>query len=270
MKTNTIKIFLYLLAIGIMPTSAADGGKIKEQIVVNLDRAGTLPEKIGESKKYDIMNLKLTGKINGRDLQMVREMAGGGNDERETNGSLEELDMSDATIVEGETYTFYDAEKNKATTGYSWNNIIASHLFSGCKRLRSVSLPQTATVIKDHAFSGCCNLEKIAIGNATKEIGNNAFSNCCSLMSLVLPQSVSTIGDKAFEGCKSLTLIEAHSMEVPLLGKEVFSGIEKSHCRLLIPKGTYNAYWLSAWGDNISNIIETFNIIEKTINKRKH
>lgn len=270
MKTKITRLLLILtLSCVILPAYAEGNGKIEEQIVVNIDRAGSLSEKIGEGKKYDIISMKLTGPLNGKDLQMLREMAGGGKDERGTDGSLQHLDLSKAAIVEGETYMFYNAETHKPTADYSWNNVVGTHMFSNCKRLVSISLPQTAIVIKDHAFCGCDNLKEVIIGNATKEIGNSAFAGCSSLQTIALPPSVSVIADSAFSDCSALTLIESHNTNVPLLGKNVFAGINKSGCRLLVPKDTYKVYWLSAWGDNFS-ITEVLDNSEKNGKKRKH
>ena len=70
---------------------------ITKQITIKLDEAGTLPNKIGNSRKYDITNLKLVGEINGTDLRMIREMVGSNS----TDGKLSVLDLSEAKIIEG-------------------------------------------------------------------------------------------------------------------------------------------------------------------------
>lgn len=36
----------------------------------------------------------------------------------------------------------------------------------------------------------------------------------------------------------------------------IFSEINKQECILFVPKGTYQSYWLSNWGDNFDNIEE--------------
>ena len=67
------------------------------KITINLEKAGTLPDKIASSKKYQITNLKIIGEINGTDLRMIRDMAGSNS----TDGKLSVLDLSEAKIVEG-------------------------------------------------------------------------------------------------------------------------------------------------------------------------
>ena len=48
-----------------------------DKITINLEKAGTLPDRIASSNKYKITNLKIIGEINGTDLRMIREMAKG-------------------------------------------------------------------------------------------------------------------------------------------------------------------------------------------------
>ena len=79
MRTFTFKsLFLTVLfmLLGSLAIQAADDGLITEQITIKLDKAGTLPDRISESKKYLITNLKVVGEVNGTDWLFIREMAG--------------------------------------------------------------------------------------------------------------------------------------------------------------------------------------------------
>ena len=71
---------LFLTAVftllGCLTIQAANDDLITKQITIKLDEAGTLPNKIGSSKKYLITNLKIVGEVNGTDWKMIREMAG--------------------------------------------------------------------------------------------------------------------------------------------------------------------------------------------------
>lgn len=64
------------MLLGCLSIQAGDDGLITKQITVTLDKAGTLPNKIGSTKKFQITNLKIIGEINGTDWRMIREMAG--------------------------------------------------------------------------------------------------------------------------------------------------------------------------------------------------
>lgn len=64
------------MLLGCLSIQAANDDLITKQITIKLDEAGTLPDKISESQKNLITNLKIVGKINGTDLKFIREMAG--------------------------------------------------------------------------------------------------------------------------------------------------------------------------------------------------
>ena len=79
MRNFTFKgllLTVVFMLLGCLSIQAADDDLITKQITIKLDKAGTLPDRIGSSKKYKITNLKIIGEINGTDLRMIREMAG--------------------------------------------------------------------------------------------------------------------------------------------------------------------------------------------------
>lgn len=104
MRNFTFKgLFLAVvfIVLGSLSIQAADG-LITKQITIKLEKAGTLPDKIGSTKKYQITNLKILGEINGTDLMFIRNMAGGIDYYDETGeGKLSVLDLSQARIVVG-------------------------------------------------------------------------------------------------------------------------------------------------------------------------
>ena len=59
MKMIVVKriVLLFALLLGYSAVNAADD-LITKQITIKLDKAGTLQDKIGETKKYKITNLK--------------------------------------------------------------------------------------------------------------------------------------------------------------------------------------------------------------------
>ena len=79
MKIVVVKriIFLLVFLLGYSAVNAADDDLITKQIIIKLDKAGTLSDKIGSTKKYKITNLKIAGEINGKDWKFIRDMAGG-------------------------------------------------------------------------------------------------------------------------------------------------------------------------------------------------
>ena len=202
MRTFTFKgLFLtaVFMLLGCLSIQAADDDLITKQITIKLDEAGTLPDRIGSSKKYLITNLKLVGEINGTDFRMIREMAGSDYYGGSTEGNLSVLDLSEAKIVigGGDYFNGYSC--------YTSNDVIGNRAFNGCSRLTSLNLPAGITSIGDDAFYGCSGLTSITLPAGITEIGGSAFNGCSRLTSLTLPAGITSIGRNAFSGCSGLT-----------------------------------------------------------------
>ncbi len=251
MRNFTFKgLFLAVvfIVLGSLSIQAADG-LITKQITIKLDEAGTLPNKIGSTKKFQITNLKIIGEINGRDLQMIREMAGKDVRGNDTDGMLSVLDLSDAKIVEGGGYNingfYYPTSNDK----------IGDNAFCDCSGLTSLTLPSGVTEIGNAAFEGCSGLTSLTLPSGVTKIGNAAFEGCSGLTSLTLPSGVAKIGDYAFHGCSGLTSIYVYAEKLPNMGNDVFEGCDAKKCTVYVPKGTYDDYWLSEFG-YFENIVE--------------
>ena len=204
MRNFTFKgLFLagLFMVLGCLSIQAADDdGLITKQITIKLEKAGTLPNKIGSTKKFQITNLKIIGEINGTDLRMIREMAGKDALGDDTDGMLSVLDLSDAKIVEGgDSYYFSFIDY------FTFNDKIGDYAFYGCSGLTSLTLPSGVTEIGCSAFYGCSGLTSLTLPSGVTEIGDYAFYGCSGLTSLTLPSGVTKIGDSAFSCCTGLT-----------------------------------------------------------------
>ena len=158
------------MLLGCLSLYAADNDLITKQITINLEKAGTLPDRIASSEKYKITNLKIIGEINGTDLNMIREMAGGNYTGNSTDGKLSVLDLSEAKIVKGG-----DCYLNNGYD-YTSNDVIGSRAFLGCSVLTSLTLPADITSIGDEAFQGCSGLTSIYVyAEKVPKIDSNAF-----------------------------------------------------------------------------------------------
>ena len=112
-------------------------------------------------------------------------------------------------------------------------------VFSNCKSLVSVALPEGMEKIGERAFSYCESLSSVVIPSSVTEICESAFYDCTSLASVVIPSSVTVIGEYAFCGCKSLTSVEIPE-GVTEIGEKAFEGCnisELSHPCLTIKGG---------------------------------
>lgn len=124
-----------------------------QQVVVNVDEAGTLSGKIAESEKYNITDLKLTGEINGTDITYFRDMS--------IKGNLIYIDLSEVQIIGVGNYISRDEYVKVA------NNTISRFMFTETK-LEKVNLPLFTTSIDKDAFSFCHSLMSIGIDSKNK------------------------------------------------------------------------------------------------------
>ena len=228
MRTFTLKglfVTVVFMVLGCLAIHAADGDLITKQITIKLEEAGTLPSKIGDTKKYKITNLKIMGEINGTDLRFIREMAGCDYKGMGTEGKLVTLDLSEAKIVEGGDfyygyYDYYDHHSYYYTTS---DDVIGDYAFSDCSSLTSLTLPSSVTSIGGHAFEKCSGLTSLTLPSSVTSIGEFAFRYCSGLTSLTIPSGVTTIDYYAFADCRGLTSLTLPS-SVTSIDRSAFEG----------------------------------------------
>ena len=119
---------------------------------------------------------------------------------------------------------------------------IGREVFTYCSALTSVTIPNSVTEIGGSAFEDCSALISVTIPNSVTEIGRGVFTYCSALTSVTIPNSVTTIGTSAFEHCTSITQISSEAVVPPTCGLYAFSLINKSKCKLIVPKNSLNAY----------------------------
>ena len=211
------------MLLGCLSIQAGDDGLITKQITVTLDKAGTLPDKIGSAKKYKITNLKIIGEINGTDWLLIRDMTGGNSDGRsyETGGRLATLDLSEAKIVSGGE--FYFSPWWTSDIAYTSKDVLGAYAFYQCTSLVSLTLPKSITEIGARAFQECSNLANVAIPASVTSIGMLAFWGCSGLTGITIPSSVTSIGSSAFYGCSGLTSLSFPS-GITSIGSSAFYG----------------------------------------------
>ena len=221
MNLSTLKtLFLttVFMLFGCLAIQAADEGLITKQITIKLDKAGTLPNRISSSKKYLITNLKIVGEVNGKDLCLIREMAGCDAGLEKTDGKLSILDLSDAKIVKSNDSYVWDGGWQQGS-----NDELGNSVFKGCSVLTSVTIPSSVTSIGLRAFEGCSGLTSLIIPSSVTSIKRSAFKDCRGLTSLTIPSSVTEIGKSVFEGCSGLTSLTIPS-SVTEIGESAFEG----------------------------------------------
>ena len=140
---------------------------------------GTLPYRIPEADRDIIEELTLTGKLNGTDIRLIREMA---------CKKLKKLDISGCSIVKGgheyalySEYTPSATEKSAEinirggaiiiTQGWSTkNDVIGMYMFANLSKLETIVLPNTVVTIETGAFMDSPKLTNITFGRQLKDI----------------------------------------------------------------------------------------------------
>lgn len=105
---------------------------------------------------------------------------------------------------------------------------ISSNAFSGCKKLRSISIGRNISSIGNRAFYSCKGVSKIIIPVKVVKIGKHAFANCKKLKRIIIKSTKLTnksVGIKAFKGIYKKTIVK-----VPKKKKKMYK-------KLLVAKG---------------------------------
>ena len=107
----------------------------------------------------------------------------------------------------------------------SFTDAIGYGAFEGCRKLKSIILPEGVRTIDEEAFRGCTGLESIVLPYTLVSIGMKAFADCTNLRTVTIPDTVRAIDDGAFEGCSSLETINIVKNENPNRWDGGFVGI---------------------------------------------
>ena len=228
------------LLVGIRPGNPDNGlsisvkvkkpGKLKEAIAKALrpkfmDR---LLKKNKTRSSDEITSLKVSGKINGEDISIIRQMAGAvpyGRYE-EGHGSLMELDLSEASICKGGCYATINAGKmtfsgavthNGVTTPYRYDmSNLGPHQWA---EMQALGLTKGPSWIIQPDGSGSHSVSWFA---ESKTVGPHMFENCQNLRNIVLPKNTVEIMSNAFFGCRTLQSV------LPLPAKVAENAFENS------------------------------------------
>ena len=112
---------------------------------------------------------------------------------------LDSITIPDSVDVEniGEGVFSYCKKLKKVVLPDDWNEIKYG-LFKSCESLTDINLPSALKTIGEYAFSECSSLKEVIIPDGVTEIKEVAFSHCQNLSKVKIPDSVKTISEKAF------------------------------------------------------------------------
>ena len=229
--------------------SASHDARAKEYVIINVDTPGTLDKCIAAAGKdlTELRNLKLTGKINSRDMAIMRLVM----------TRLAALNMKEVEIVKGEGGQLTKADGySGGDGGYGANDDgeIPNYAFNGKKTLTSLVLPDKLTKIGGErgggrgAFNGCENLSgSLIIPEGVVEIEPAAFGGCSGLTGeLVLPSTLKILGDAdicytpehdgVFAGCNFVSEVKLPE-GLEELGAGTFYRCENLYGEIRLPEG---------------------------------
>ena len=102
-----------------------------------------------------------------------------------------------------------------------------------------------ATALKDKYYE---------IDERVEEICKEAFKGCDKLEEIVMPKKLKKIDSEAFRGCTGLVKITSLAGIPPVCDSEVFDGVNKTNCELIVPEGSVAAYKQAEVWNEFSNI----------------
>lgn len=173
-------------------------------LTVNVETADTLPTLVTAAQKYSTTKMKVSGFLNGTDVKFLRDVAGVSDQNGDTDGILQDIDLSDASIeAGGDSYlSYFSTDTWEDVNCTTQDDVFPEEFFHGTSVSR-VILPSTVTKIGDNAFKNCSQLTSIALPDQVTELGNGAFSGS-GLTAITLPANITKIGTYCFWGCTNM------------------------------------------------------------------
>ena len=114
-----------------------------------------------------------------------------------------------ASVVSVYSFAFKECE-NLTSVTFEEGSIcktINDSVFKGCKKLKTVNLPDSLETLGLETFYGCESLEDITIGPNVKMVYSSTFSNCTNLKNITIQGSITAFTDSMFATNKQLQTI---------------------------------------------------------------
>ncbi len=134
--------------------------------------------------------------------------------------------------------------------------------FCRCENLTEIELPASLKVIKEGALSRI-GISELRIPEGVTSLGKWAADNCPNLEKVYLPSTLQEIGESAFwaqypeNDNLKLVYSKIPAAKLFVINSNVFEGVSKTNCQLVVPDGakaTYSAK--AAWNEFGANIVE--------------
>ena len=166
-KRQLLFVILVLLC-GINPIYADTSKKL----YVN---CGNLSDLLPERERFKITDLTLSGQLDIRDLEVIRQMGGCRESyESRYNGHLRYLDLSNAEFVSGGTFGTYADDYFRTS---DLNDGSGDYLFSDMKSLHTIKLPNSMEIMGQYLFVGCESLTSVTLPKSLKTLPDRTFQD---------------------------------------------------------------------------------------------
>lgn len=117
---------------------------------------------------------------------------------------------------------------------------VGRYIFSNCRSLESVTIPDSVVVIDGNAFEYCILLEEI-VTRGVKTVGANAFKSCTALKSVDFGEDTERLYENVFLSATSLESLVVRSQTPPTLSYNSLSGVPNT-LQIYVPSDSVNAY----------------------------
>ena len=181
-----------------------------------------VPATLNGSKVVSVSGLYSGRKNNIKSVTFSSGIKSIGNSTLKGYELLEKVSLG--TVASIGTSAFEGCKALKTVTIPSTATSIGAGAFAGCTALKSVSITSRITEIPDRMFMNCSALSTFTFPNYVQKIGANAFSGCTSLKTINLPATLISIGESAFENCKLLSTPVLPSNKLTTIEQSAFKG----------------------------------------------
>ena len=236
-----IYILLIALLMG-LSANAEESGTCGPNLTWHLTDNGVLTI-TGKGKMYDysIVNKAPWSKSDIKRIIIGDDVTTIGEDAFRDCSALTSVTIPNSVTTIGKSAFFNCRELTSVTIPNSVTEI-GGGAFSGCSSLTSVTIPNSVTKIGEYAFSICSALTSVTIPNSVTKIGDSAFLGCRSLKNFTFGSGLQSIGQEAFSNCINITQISSEAVVPPTCRRNALNGINKSKCKLIVPKNSLDAY----------------------------
>lgn len=158
---------------------------------------------------------------------------------------LQSVDLSPCrSITEIGDWAFASAASLQSVTFPETLVKLGKGVFFSDSSLGLTQVPPTLREIDDFALIGIGSAPSDVIAStAVEHIGNYGIAGWKNVGKFVLPSNLDYMGDGAMAGWSALQILSAESVvDVPLLGRDVWKGIDPSKVVLYVPRDLYPEY----------------------------